>query len=56
MSFYMRNFTSEEKFDISKFLNFQDNIYDVIDSPFLCQLSQLQTSKGEHCVDSQFVV
>ena len=43
MSFYMRNFTSEEKFDISKFLNFEDNVYDVIDSPFLAQLSQLQT-------------
>ena len=44
MSFYMRNFTSEEKFDISKFLNFEDNVYDVIDSPFLAQLSQLQTA------------
>ena len=43
MSFYMRNFTSEEKFDISKFLDFQDNIYDVINSPFLAQLSELQT-------------
>ena len=48
----MRNFTSEEKFDISKFLYFQDNIYDVIDSPFLCQLSQLQTV-GYYDVDER---
>ena len=39
----MRNYTSEEKFDISKFIDFQDNIYDVVNSPFLAQLSQLQT-------------
>ena len=43
MYFYIRNFTSEEKFDISKFLDFQENVYDVINSPFLAQLSQLQT-------------
>lgn len=43
MTFYMRNYSSDEKFDISKFMDFQDNIYDVINSPFLAQLSQLQT-------------
>ena len=43
MAFYIRNFTSEEKFDISKFLNFENNVYDVINSPFLAQLSQLST-------------
>ena len=43
MSFYMRNYSSEEKFDISKFMDFQNDVYDVIDSPFLLQLSQLQT-------------
>ncbi len=41
MSFYMRDFTSEEKFDISKFLDFENDVYDVIGSPFLAQLKQL---------------
>lgn len=39
----MRNYTSEEKFDIAKFMDFRDNVYDVINSPFLAQLSQLST-------------
>lgn len=43
MSFYMRNYTSEEKFDLAKFMDFQDNVYDVINSPFLSQLNQLST-------------
>ena len=43
MAFYMRNFTSEEKFDISKFMNFENDVYDVLASPFLAQLSQLPT-------------
>ena len=43
MSFYMRNFTSEEKFDISKFLNFEQDVYDVLNSPFLMQIQQLPT-------------
>ena len=43
MSFYMRNYTSEERFDLAKFINFQDDVYDVIDSPFLAQLNQLST-------------
>ncbi len=43
MTFYMRNFSSEEKFDLSKFLNFENDIYDVLDSPFLAQLKELQT-------------
>ena len=37
----MRDFTSEEKYDISKFLNFEQDVYDVINSPFLAQISQL---------------
>lgn len=41
MTFYMRNFTSEEKFDIGKFMNFENDVYDVLGSPFLAQLSQL---------------
>ena len=43
MTFYMRNYTSEEKYDLSKFLNFENNVYDVLDSPFLAQLKELQT-------------
>ena len=41
MSFYMRNYSSEEKFDIAKFLNFQEGVYDVIDSPFIAQIQEL---------------
>lgn len=43
MSFFMRNYSSEEKFDISKFLNFEQDVYDVLDSPFLAQIPQLPT-------------
>lgn len=43
MSFYMQNYKSEEKFDISKFMPFQDGVYDVLDSPFLAQINQLST-------------
>lgn len=43
MTFYMRNYSSDEKFDLSKFMDFQENVYDVINSPFLAKLSQLQT-------------
>lgn len=43
MSFYMRNFKSEEKYDISKFMNFEQDVYDVINSPFLIQVQQLPT-------------
>jgi hypothetical protein len=39
----MRSFKSEEKYDISKFLNFEQDVYDVINSPFLMQLKQLPT-------------
>lgn len=41
MSFYMRDYTSEEKFDISKFLDFKNDVYDVLGSPFLTQVQQL---------------
>ena len=39
----MREFKSEEKYDISKFLNFEQDVYDVINSPFLTQIQQLPT-------------
>lgn len=45
MTFYMRNYSSEEKFDIAKFMNFENDVYDVLSSPFLAQLSQLPTVK-----------
>lgn len=43
MTFYMRDYSSEEKFDLSKFIPFDNNVYDVINSPFLIKLSQLST-------------
>lgn len=43
MSFYMRSFKSEEKYDISKFMDFEQDVYDVINSPFLAQVQQLPT-------------
>ena len=43
MTFYMRNYESEEKFDISKFMNYVEGVYDVLDSPFLNRLQQLPT-------------
>lgn len=43
MSFYTRSFQSEEKYDISKFLNFKQDVYDVLNSPFLAQVQQLPT-------------
>ena len=53
MAFYMREFTSEEKFDISKFMNFENDVYDVINSPFLVQIQQLPTVKYYY-VDNGF--
>ena len=45
MTFYMRNYSSEEKYDISKFLNYIEGTYDCVDSPFIAQLQQLPTVK-----------
>ena len=41
----MRNYSSDEKFDIAKFMNFENDVYDVLSSPFLAQISQLPTVK-----------
>ena len=49
----MRSFKSEEKYDISKFLNFEQDVYDVINSPFLAQVRQLPTVEYYY-VDSGF--
>ena len=43
MSFYMRNYSSNEHYDLAKFLDFQEGVYDSINSPFLAELSQLST-------------
>ena len=53
MAFYMRDFKSEEKYDISKFLNFEQDVYDVINSPFLIQVQQLPTTEYYY-VDNGF--
>ena len=45
MTFYMRNYKSEEKYDISKFLNYDSGTYDCINSPFIAQLQSLPTVK-----------
>ena len=57
MTFYIRDFSSEEQYDISKFMDYQDGVYDVVASPFLEQLKQLQTTSyyyvdnGYHDID-----
>ena len=57
MSFYMREYSSEEKYDIAKFMNFQEDVFDVIGSPFLALVKQLPTveyysvDKGFHEID-----
>lgn len=57
MTFYIRDFSSEEQYDLGKFMNFEEGVYDVVASPFLEQLKQLQTvsyyyvDNGYHDVD-----
>ena len=41
MTFYIRNYSSEEKFDLAKFLQFENDVYAVLNSPFLAQISQM---------------
>ena len=43
MTFYMRNYTSEEQYDIAKFMDYKEGAYDVLATPFLNQLFQLPT-------------
>ena len=45
MAFYMRNYSSDEKFDLAKFMDYKEGVYDFINSSFLAQLSQLPTVK-----------
>ena len=57
MSFYIREYTSEEIYDIAKFMDFQQDVFDVVGSPFLAQIKQLPTvayysvTNGFHDID-----
>ena len=48
MSFFMRDYTSEEKFDLAKFIPFEEGVFDVINSPFLQKLADLSTVDYYH--------
>ena len=45
MTFYIRNYSSEERYDISKFLYYENGVYDTSGSPFLAKLKELPTVK-----------
>ena len=45
MVFYIRNYKSDEKYDISKFMQYENGIYDTVGSPFLAKLLELPTVK-----------
>jgi hypothetical protein len=41
--FSIRTYQSEETYDLAKFINFVDDVYDVINCPFLIKLKELPT-------------
>jgi hypothetical protein len=41
--FTMREYQSDETYDLAKFINFEDDVYDVINCPFLLKLKELPT-------------
>lgn len=41
--FTVRNYPSDEQFDLGKLMDFKGDVYDVIDSPVLNKLKQLPT-------------
>lgn len=41
--FSIRTYQSEETYDLAKFINFVDDVYDVINCPFLMKLKELPT-------------
>lgn len=43
--FTMRTYQSEETYDLAKFINFVDDVYDVINCPFLLKLRELPTNR-----------
>ena len=49
----MRNYSSEEHYDLAKFMDFQNDVFDVVNCPFLAQLGQLSTV-GYYNVDEGY--
>lgn len=41
--FTMRTYQSEETYDLAKFMNFENDVFDVINCPFLLKLKELPT-------------
>lgn len=41
--FTMRTYQSEETYDLAKFMNFENDVFDVINCPFLLKLKDLPT-------------
>lgn len=41
--FSIRTYQSEETYDLAKFINFEEDVYDVINCPFLLKLRELPT-------------
>ena len=41
----MRTYQSDETYDLAKFMNFVEDVYDVIDCPFLLKLKELPVQK-----------
>lgn len=43
--FTMRTYQSDETYDLAKFINFVDDVFDVINCPFLLKLKELPTNR-----------
>lgn len=43
--FTMRAYKSEETYDLAKFMNFVDDVFDVVNCPFLLKLKELPTTR-----------
>lgn len=43
--FTIRDYMSDETFDIGKFMNFVGDVYDVLDCPFLAKFKQLPVNR-----------
>lgn len=41
--FTMRTYQSDETYDLAKFMNFEEDVFDVINCPFLLKLRELPT-------------
>lgn len=41
--FTMRAYQSDETYDLAKFINFEEDVFDVINCPFLIKLKELPT-------------